>query len=111
MLPLLTDAERTSVADRMESHGKPDYSKDTCIHQFFEAQAERTPDAVAVTFEDKRLDVPRTESTSKSTCTLLASTRCRARCFSRYLHGAVLRNDRGLVGSTQSRRCLCSLGP
>ena len=31
------------------------YPKDKCIHQLFEAQAEQTPDAVAVVFEDQRL--------------------------------------------------------
>jgi amino acid adenylation domain-containing protein len=32
-----------------------DYPKDKCIHQLFEAQVERTPDAVAVVYEDKQL--------------------------------------------------------
>jgi len=32
----------------------------TCIHQPFEAQVERTPNAVAVVFEDKQLTYERT---------------------------------------------------
>ncbi len=32
-----------------------DYPKDKCIHQLFEEQAERTPDAVAVVYEDQQL--------------------------------------------------------
>ena len=32
-----------------------DYPKDACIHHLFEAQVERTPDAVAVVFEDQQL--------------------------------------------------------
>ncbi len=32
-----------------------DYPRDRCLHQLFEEQAERTPDAVAVVFEDGRL--------------------------------------------------------
>ena len=32
-----------------------EYPKDKCIHQLFEAQAERTPEAVAVVFEDQQL--------------------------------------------------------
>lgn len=32
-----------------------DYPKDQCIYQLFEAQVERTPDAVAVVFEDQQL--------------------------------------------------------
>ena len=31
------------------------FSHDTCIHELFEAQAERSPDSVAVVFEDRRL--------------------------------------------------------
>ncbi|MGK7878447.1 MAG: amino acid adenylation domain-containing protein [Xenococcaceae cyanobacterium] len=32
-----------------------DYPKDKCIHQLFEAQGERTPEAIAVVFKDKQL--------------------------------------------------------
>ncbi|MEH2121103.1 amino acid adenylation domain-containing protein [Nostoc sp.] len=34
---------------------KIDYPQDKCIHQLFEAQVEKTPDAVAVVFENQRL--------------------------------------------------------
>jgi amino acid adenylation domain-containing protein len=34
---------------------KTDYPKGKCIHQLFEEQVERTPDAVAVVFEDQQL--------------------------------------------------------
>jgi len=34
---------------------KVDYPREQCIHQLFEAQVERTPDAVAVVFEDSAL--------------------------------------------------------
>ncbi|MEH2112703.1 non-ribosomal peptide synthetase [Nostoc sp.] len=34
---------------------KIDYSEDKCIHQLFEEQVERTPDAVAVLFENQQL--------------------------------------------------------
>jgi len=32
-----------------------DYPKDKCIHQLFEEQVERTPNAIAVVFEDQQL--------------------------------------------------------
>ena len=32
-----------------------DYPRDKCIHELFEEQVERTPDAVALVFEDQRL--------------------------------------------------------
>jgi amino acid adenylation domain-containing protein len=34
---------------------KADYAKKLCVHQLFEAQAERTPDAIALVLEDKQL--------------------------------------------------------
>ncbi len=32
-----------------------EYPQDACIHLLFEAQVERTPDAVAVVFEDQQI--------------------------------------------------------
>lgn len=32
-----------------------DYPRDSCIHELFEAQAEKTPEAVAVVFEHQQL--------------------------------------------------------
>lgn len=32
-----------------------DYPRDKCVHELFEEQAERTPDAVALVFEDQQL--------------------------------------------------------
>jgi len=54
MLPLLTGAERNQLLVEWNAT-KRDYPESKCLHRLFEAQAERTPDAVAVTFEDKRL--------------------------------------------------------
>src|SRR5207302_6719054 len=34
---------------------KTDYPNDKCIHELFEAQVERSPDALALVFEDKQL--------------------------------------------------------
>jgi amino acid adenylation domain-containing protein len=53
-LPILTEAERQQLLVKWNDT-KRDYPKDKCIHELFEAQVERTPDAVAVIFEDKQL--------------------------------------------------------
>ncbi|MDJ1168163.1 amino acid adenylation domain-containing protein [Roseofilum sp. BLCC_M154] len=37
------------------NHTQADYPHDKCIHQLFAAQVERTPDSVAVVFEDEQL--------------------------------------------------------
>ena len=53
-VPLLTEAERHQLLVEWNDT-RVDYSKDTCIHHQFEAQATRIPDAVAVVFKDQRL--------------------------------------------------------
>ena len=53
-LPLLTEAERHQLLVEWNDT-KADYPKDVCIHELFEAQVDRTPDAIAVQFEGKQL--------------------------------------------------------
>jgi aspartate racemase len=53
-LPLLTQPERQQLLVEWNDT-QVDYPKHLCIHQLFEAQAEQTPDAVAVVFEDQQL--------------------------------------------------------
>ncbi len=50
--PLKTEVEQQQL---MESNGvEVEYPPDQCIHQLFEAQVERTPEAIAVTVEDNQ---------------------------------------------------------
>jgi amino acid adenylation domain-containing protein len=53
-LPLLTQRERNQLLFEWNNTTK-DYPHDKCIHQLFEEQVERTPDAVAVVFEGEQL--------------------------------------------------------
>ncbi|RMF31802.1 MAG: amino acid adenylation domain-containing protein, partial [Chloroflexi bacterium] len=46
-LPLLTEAERRQLLVEWNDTAT-DHPQDLCVHQLFEAQAERTPDAIAV---------------------------------------------------------------
>ena len=58
-LPLLTDAERHQLLIEFNHNQSqipnPKSKTEQCIHQVFEAQVERTPNAVAVVFEDEQL--------------------------------------------------------
>src|SRR6266516_3927036 len=53
-LPLLTQEERRLLLIEW-NNTTTSYPDDQCIHQLFEAQAERSPDAVAVLFENESL--------------------------------------------------------
>ncbi len=53
-LPLLNAAERHQLVVEWNDTAS-EYPRDKCIHQLFERQVERTPDAVAVVFEDQQL--------------------------------------------------------
>jgi len=53
-LPLLTDTERTQLLLDW-NNTLADYPKDNYLHDLVQAQAERTPDAVAAEFEEVRL--------------------------------------------------------
>lgn len=53
-LAILTEAERRQIVVEWNDTGRV-YPKDKCIHELFEAQVERTPDALAVVFEDRQL--------------------------------------------------------
>ena len=52
-LPILTQAEQQQLLGDW-NNSQTDYPQ-VCIHQLFEAQVERTPDAIAVVFEDQQL--------------------------------------------------------
>ena len=53
-LPLLGDAERHQLLVEWNAT-EADYPRDKCVHELFEAQAARTPDAIAVVHEDAQL--------------------------------------------------------
>jgi amino acid adenylation domain-containing protein len=53
-LPLLTESERQQLLVEWNST-QTDYPSDKCIHQLFEQQVARTPDAVAVVFDNQQL--------------------------------------------------------
>ncbi len=53
-LPMLTEAEKHRLVVEWNDT-KRDYPQDKCIHELFEEQAERTPEATAVVFEERHL--------------------------------------------------------
>ena len=53
-LPILTESERHQILIEWNETAA-DYPRDKCIHELFEEQVARTPDAIAVEFEGQRL--------------------------------------------------------
>jgi amino acid adenylation domain-containing protein len=53
-LPLLTEGERRRLLYEWNETGR-DYASDKCLPQLFEEQVERSPDAVALRYEDETL--------------------------------------------------------
>ncbi|MGE5219382.1 MAG: amino acid adenylation domain-containing protein, partial [Chloroflexota bacterium] len=53
-LPMLTPAEKHQVLGEWNGT-KRNYPSGQCVHELFEAQAEQSPDAVALAFEDQQL--------------------------------------------------------
>jgi amino acid adenylation domain-containing protein len=53
-LPLLSDAERRQIL-REWNATEAEYPREKCLHELFEEQAQRTPDSVAVVYEDAHL--------------------------------------------------------
>ncbi|WP_017326782.1 non-ribosomal peptide synthetase [Synechococcus sp. PCC 7336] len=54
MLPLLTEAERHQLLVEWNDT-QTDYPQDKCVHQLFEEQVERIPNAVAIVFGEQQL--------------------------------------------------------
>ena len=53
-LPLLSEAERNELIVEWNAT-ESEYPRERCVHELFEAQVEKTPDAVAVVYEDATL--------------------------------------------------------
>ncbi len=70
-LPLLTAAEQQTLADWNQT--QREYADDVCIHELFERQAQDTPEAVALVFNEERLTY--------------RELNCRANQVARYLRG------------------------
>ena len=62
-LPLLSEAEQHTLLVEWNDT-RVDYPREACIHELFEAQAARTPDALAVQFEGQSLTYRQLDSRS-----------------------------------------------
>lgn len=70
-LPLLTQSEWQQI--QSWNHTQTDYPDNICIHQLFEAQVEKTPDAVAVVFAQEQLTYQQLNSKANQLANYLQS--------------------------------------
>ena len=106
-LPILTESERHQILVEWNDTAA-DYPKDKCIHQLFEEQVERTPDAIAVEFEDKQITYRELNRKANQLAHYLISLgigpeKLVGICVERSIEMVV-----GSVGDTQSGRSVCA---
>jgi non-ribosomal peptide synthetase component F/acyl carrier protein len=96
-LPMLTASEQQQLLIEWNDT-QVDYPQDKCIHQLFEEQVERTPDAVAVVFVDERSEASRRVNQQLTYHEL----NCRANQLAHYLRSLGVEAD-VLVGISVER--------
>ncbi len=109
-LPLLTEAERRLVLVDWTATAA-DSPHEACVHRLFEAQAERTPDEVALTFEGRQLTYGALNAQRQPAGASPAGARRRARGPGRPLHGARASMVVGLLGILKAGGAYVPLDP
>jgi amino acid adenylation domain-containing protein len=72
-LPLLNEADRRQLAVDWNQTAA-DYPRNLCVHQLFEAQARKTPDAIAAAFEGEQLTYRELDRRANQLANYLRST-------------------------------------
>ena len=96
-IPMLSPTEKHQLLD-LSNDAKTDYPKDKCIHEMFEIQVEKTPDAIALIWENEQLSYRELNGRANRLAHYLAQTRCRFRRAGRHLRRAIVGNDRRVTG-------------
>ena len=71
-LPLLTEHEKNQILIEWNTTSVA-YPKEKCIHQLFEEQVERTPDAIAVVYENEQITYSQLNSSANRLASYLIS--------------------------------------
>ena len=108
-LPLLCGPEKQMLLMDWNATER-EYPRESCIHELFEAQSERTPDATAVIFRDRSITYRELNRTGKSGCAAVAVRRRRPRPFRGDLPRAFDRPGSGIARHAQSRSGVRSHG-
>ena len=109
-LPLLSEEERRQVIETWNAT-RVDYPLDTCLHNLIEAQVERTPEAIALVFEDQALSYRELNGRANRLAHRLRALGVGPEslvgiCVERSVEMVV-----GAAGRPQGRWSLCAAGP
>ena len=106
-IPLLTAAElHQQLVEWNNTH--KDYPKDKCIHHLFEEQVERSPDAIAVVFEDKQLTYGELNQRANKIAHHLGTLGVGTRSFGGDLCRTLPGDGSGIAWYPQGWWCLCA---
>lgn len=106
-LCLLSDEEQAQILWDW-NRTQTDLPPQQCVHQLFEIQVERSPDAVAIVWNQERLTYRQLNEQARSSRPLSAKPGSGIGKFSGNLSGAVFISGGGTSRHFKSRRSLCS---
>ena len=109
-LPLLTEAERRQLLVEW-NRTQDDGLRDLCVHQLFEAQVERTPDAVAVVCEAEQLTYAELNRRANQLAHHLRALGVGPRGTRGHLPGTLVGDGHRIAGHSQGRRRVRAPGP
>ena len=102
----LSESERSLLVEWNQS--RADYPNDQCIQQVFEAQAESSPEAVAVIFENERVTYKELNRRANQLAHHLIHLGIGPEVERRRLPPTITRDDRGIAGHPQVRGRVCA---
>ena len=108
-LEVLPEEERQKVLYEWNDTAV-EYPREKCIQELFEEQVEKSPEAVAVVYEDKQLTYRELNRASEPAGALFEGVGGAAGCASRDLRGAECGDGGGVVGDFEGGRGVCAIG-
>ena len=106
-LELLTEAEKQQLLVDFNTTAT-EYPRDKTIHALFEAQVEKTPDHVAVVFEEQQLTYRELNAKANQLARVLRAKGVQPDDLVGILSRTFARNDRRHPSDLESRRCVCT---
>ena len=109
-LPMLSEEEREQVLYEW-NETEAEYPSEKCVHELFEEQVRRTPEAVAVVFEERGAELRGAEPSSQPAGALSAGVGSGAGEAGGDLRGARLGDDGGAAGILKAGGAYVPLDP